>query len=40
MEKARQIVEMYYTVASVEDVLALLDNHGAAAVLVAGGAEI
>ena len=40
MEKARQIVELYETVASVEDVLALLEKHGSAARLVAGGTDI
>ena len=40
MEKGKQIVELYETPASVADVLALLEEYGSTARLVAGGTDI
>lgn len=40
MEKEKQFVELYETPATVSDVLALLDQYGRSARLVAGGTDI
>ena len=40
MEKGKQIVELYETPASITDVLALLEEYGSSARLVAGGTDI